>query len=510
MRFIFVSLIPLFLVALGSDCSGQQEEVRTPVPTQVTAPPSVPLPPSIHRDFYEKYDRYKEMAIADRRFKHRDIVPLIQKLKTPFRVQEAGRSIEGREIFKVMIGEGPVKVLLWSQMHGDEPTATMAIMDLFNFFSRSDEFDSFRSRILQEMTLIFIPMLNPDGAELFQRRNALGIDLNRDALRLQTPEGQILKRTRDELNADWGFNLHDQPTHIGAGLAPKEASISFLATAYNYEKDINETRGDAMQLISLLNEALQTYIPGKVARYNDDFEPRAFGDNIQKWGTRLILVEAGGLNQDPEKQELRRLHFMILLAAFEAVADRRYDSIPVEQYEQIPMNFRNQFLDLLVREVQVEKNGKWFTVDIGFSRNESSFNGYRDFYYRSAIADLGDLSIFYGYDELNGKGYQAVPGKVYPTVLQPETLKKQDVVQLLKQGYAAVRLTEMPGGRKARTQLPIKLLGPKEKLSSEILPGRDPALLLKKDGRVRYAVVNGFAFDLEKDAGRIKMMMEGL
>ena len=45
-------------------------------------------------------------------------------------------------------------------------------------------------RILSSLTLYVVPMLNPDGAERFQRRNAQGIDINRDALSLQTPEGQ--------------------------------------------------------------------------------------------------------------------------------------------------------------------------------------------------------------------------------------------------------------------------------------------------------------------------------
>ena len=44
--------------------------------------------------------------------------------------------------------------------------------------------------ILSSLTLYVVPMLNPDGAERFQRRNAQSIDINRDALRLQTPEGQ--------------------------------------------------------------------------------------------------------------------------------------------------------------------------------------------------------------------------------------------------------------------------------------------------------------------------------
>ncbi|MCB0617058.1 MAG: hypothetical protein KDC75_27265, partial [Phaeodactylibacter sp.] len=183
--------------------------------------------------------------------------------------------------------------------------ATMALLDIFNFFSASDGFDDLRRRLLNELTLYFIPMLNPDGAEKFKRRNAIDIDLNRDALRLQCPEARLLKKVRDETQAQWGFNLHDQSRYYGAGYDNATASISFLAPAYNLNKDINEVRGNAMQLIALLNQSLQEFIPDKVARYDDEFEPRAFGDNIQKWGTSTILIESGGLADDPEKQELR-------------------------------------------------------------------------------------------------------------------------------------------------------------------------------------------------------------
>ena len=149
-----------------------------------------------------------------------------------------------------------------------------------------------RESLLRELQIVFIPMLNPDGAERFQRRNALGVDLNRDALRLQSPEAQLLKAKRDELSADWGFNLHDQSRYYAAGNHPRTAAISVLAPAYNYEKEVNAVRERSMRMIGQMNAVLQAYIPGQVARYNDDFEPRAFGDNIQKWGTSTILIES--------------------------------------------------------------------------------------------------------------------------------------------------------------------------------------------------------------------------
>ena len=51
-------------------------------------------------------------------------------------VAEVGRSLAGREIYQLEFGRGPVKVFMWSQMHGDEPTATAALFDVFDYLRR--------------------------------------------------------------------------------------------------------------------------------------------------------------------------------------------------------------------------------------------------------------------------------------------------------------------------------------------------------------------------------------
>ena len=166
---------------------------------------------------YDTYKEFKESSLGERRIKHADIQPLIQKFKAnpKFEVQKVGESIQGRDLHLISIGEGESNIFLWSQMHGDEPTATMAIFDILNFLDAPD-FKQEKEAILSKLKLHFLPMLNPDGAEVFTRRNFLGIDINRDALRLQSPEGQTLKRLRDSLDADFGFNLHDQSTYYNA------------------------------------------------------------------------------------------------------------------------------------------------------------------------------------------------------------------------------------------------------------------------------------------------------
>src|SRR5690606_16547499 len=268
-------------------------------------------------EFYKHYERYKQEGLENRRFKHDQIIPLLDSLQASprFSVDEVGKSVLGKEIYLVTVGKGETTVLLWSQMHGDESTATMALMDIFNFFKATDELDPIREELLEKLTIHFIPMLNPDGAEVFKRRNALDIDLNRDALRLQSPEARILKNVRDSTNADFGFNLHDQNTRYTAGKANKPATISFLAPAFDEAKSINPGRENAMKLIVEMNNELQKHIPGQVAKYSDEFEPRAFGDNIQKWGTNTVLIESGGYANDPQKQYIRKLNFVAIMEA---------------------------------------------------------------------------------------------------------------------------------------------------------------------------------------------------
>ena len=142
--------------------------------------------------------------------------------------------------------------------------------------------------------------------------------------RQQTPEGIILKKVYDEIHADFGFNLHDQKTRYSVGNSFKSATLSFLAPAINYEKTVNPVRDNAIKLIGELYEILSSIIPGHIAKYKDDFEPRAFGDNFQRGGTSTILIESGGWKDDIEKQYIRKLNFITLLSSFRSIIEETY------------------------------------------------------------------------------------------------------------------------------------------------------------------------------------------
>jgi hypothetical protein len=352
------------------------------------------------------YSEFKEKSLTTRRFKHTDIVPLIGKVKDNpmFRTILAGHSTQGREIFLVKAGRGKTKVFLWSQMHGDEPTATAAIFDIFNFLSQKSQFQAEIKIILDNLELFFIPMVNPDGAQVYKRRNSLDIDLNRDAARLEAIETRLLKKLRDEICPEYGFNLHDQETYYTVGSTKYPATISFLAPSFNIEKSIDENRMKSINQIILMNNILQKYIPNCVGRYNDDFMPTAFGDNMQLWGTSTILIESGGYYDDPEKQIARKMNFLSVFASLFAIATMEQVDTDTKAYFQIPENKKDKLHDLIFRNATIKNQGREFRMDIAVRIKEINSSDFCGFETKGEIADLGDLTYFYSYKEFDTKG----------------------------------------------------------------------------------------------------------
>ncbi|MCU0470276.1 MAG: peptidase M14 [Arcicella sp.] len=371
---------------------------------------------------HDSHDVFKEKTITKRRFGHQTLVNRIEVLKQHklFDVSVATKSTEGRDIYLVKCGTGKIKVLLWSQMHGDEPTATMALMDIFNFltgehFQKTPEnapfLSLFREDLLRKCTFYVVPMLNPDGAEAWTRYTALGIDMNRDALALQTPEGRLLKQLVLDLKPDFSFNLHDKNRLYSAGQSGNLSTISFLATAFNQQEEVSSNRKKAMQVIVGMNQAIQSYIPNSVGRWSSEHEPRAFGDNIQLWGREwdgsLILIESGGRKNDPEKQYIRKLNFVALLTGFQSIINKSYKKNNLKEYQALPENSRAIF-DLIIRKATIRKGTITYQADLAINRTERPVKGKDYFTTSAAIEEIGDMSVFFGTDEIDASNMEII------------------------------------------------------------------------------------------------------
>jgi hypothetical protein len=291
------------------------------------------------RTWLDIAEQYRVDALDERRFTHEQFWEAVQPSleSDALRVNDIGRSIQGREIRAVTFGGGPTTVLLWSQMHGDESTATMALADIFRFMFEADE-HPLRRRLGESLSIVAVPMLNPDGAELFQRQNAVGFDINRDARRRASAEARALWAVRDSISAAFGFNLHDQNARTRAGPDGPQAAIALLAPPFNEDRDYNDVRSRARLVAAGMASLLAHGIPGRVAAYDDTFNPRAFGDLFQQAGTSTVLIESGALPDDPEKQRLRAITFAAIMGALDAIATGSYRNARAQVYEDLPRN----------------------------------------------------------------------------------------------------------------------------------------------------------------------------
>jgi hypothetical protein len=318
----------------------------------------VPPPPAAAALLEEVHARARASGLEDRTFSPErwwEVMEPFVEASEELRMEEVGHSAEGRPLRLVSFGSGPVPVLLWSQMHGDESTASMALADLIHWVAR-DASHPFLRELGERLTVHMLPILNPDGAARFQRRNAQGVDINRDARALATPEGRTLKAVRDRLEPAFGFNLHDQAVGTRVGTTDRGTAIALLAPPFNEARDVNPVRQRAMEVAAVIRTALEPRVGGYMARWDDTFNPRAFGDLMTAWGTSTILIESGGWEGDPEKQFLRKLNFIGILTALEAIATESYRDYPVELYASLPQNGR-RVGDLLIRDALIAVPG---------------------------------------------------------------------------------------------------------------------------------------------------------
>lgn len=273
-----------------------------------------------------------------------------------------GFSVLGKRVDVFTLGKGPIQILMWSQMHGNETTATKALADLFLFLA--DKNNKVSQTVLEHCTLTVIPVLNPDGAVAYTRLNHHQIDLNRDAQALTQPESKILREVFERVQPHWCFNLHDQRTIFSAGDNAVSATVSFLSPSADTERRLTPARVKAMQLIALLNQNLQTAIPGGVGRYSDAFNLNCVGDTFQALGVPTLLFEAGHFPEDYTREKTRELIFYSLVEALQGIVSEQYNSFTVDDYLSIPEN-KELFCDLLIQGLTTRDNVS-VTVEIQY------------------------------------------------------------------------------------------------------------------------------------------------
>lgn len=341
---------------------------------------------------------YKEESIQGRYLTLDSIEPLLQKLNTNNELKIIGKSVLEKPIYTYQIGIGKTRIFLWSQMHGNESTTTKALFDFLNVL-KSDSV--LAKQMLNTFTFCCIPMLNPDGATLYTRENANKVDLNRDSQILSQPESKLLRAVFDEFQPDYCFNLHDQRTIFGVSDTGKPATLSFLAPSYNEEREINDSRLKAINLIAGINDVLQTYLPNQIGRFDDSFNINCIGDTFQYLGVPTLLFEAGHFSNDYQREETRKFVFMALVSSFMILNENDIVDNGINKYLNIPQN-KVIFYDFIYKNIKINYDGNEIITNFASQykeeliENQICFNAY--------IIQIGDLDNYFGHFEYDAKG----------------------------------------------------------------------------------------------------------
>lgn len=351
-------------------------------------------------------NKFVQKKLNGRYITNQHIEPYLNALSCVFTLDVLGLSVNGQNIYRLRAGSGKQKILMWSQMHGNESTTTKALID-FMFFLKSKE--PLAQEFLRCFSFELLPILNPDGAKKYTRVNANGLDLNRDAFNCTEPESQLLRETYLNFQPDFSFNLHDQRTIFSAGNKKKSATISFLAPSYNEQRSLNQTRETVMKVASKIVENYSEDILAQISRFDDGFNINCIGDYLMYQNFPVLLIEAGHFAKDYQREQTRELVFEALIWALKTLKNNSLQSLLFDSYLNLAEN-QKQYCDVLIKTA---------TETFAFQYKEV----------------LKEAEIYFKLEPLEAETSQAVFGhqEIY---LSDFSLPKTDLkIELKKQGF---------------------------------------------------------------------------
>ncbi|MEN6521755.1 MAG: M14 family zinc carboxypeptidase [Armatimonadota bacterium] len=137
-------------------------------------------------------------------------------------VTKIGASTHGRAIYAVTItspgkpesiSTDRTRIAVLSGQHGDEPLPAYAMLDLLESFTHGEK--DISRQDLQNVIVVFIPVVNPDGFAAGTRLNGAGADLNRDWIKYSQPETsavtKLLEKFRPHILIDQHEWTRDDP-----------------------------------------------------------------------------------------------------------------------------------------------------------------------------------------------------------------------------------------------------------------------------------------------------------
>ncbi|ALG11378.1 M14 family zinc carboxypeptidase [Kibdelosporangium phytohabitans] len=154
MRVVVGTVLASLALGLVSPISAVAQPVQTLARPCSEEPRELPI---------NEFTDYRELQV--------ELDRLQRVSKGRIKVDPAGQSTRGRTIHRATVGTGPKVLIVSSEIHGNEKTGTDALLRVLDFLGTSES--AHAKRLRATITLVAVPKLNPDGAELDRRGNDL-------------------------------------------------------------------------------------------------------------------------------------------------------------------------------------------------------------------------------------------------------------------------------------------------------------------------------------------------
>ena len=121
-------------------------------------------------------------------------------------------------------------------------------------------------------------------------------------------------------------------------------------------------------MCSAVARTLEPFVPGGIGRYDEDWNPRAFGDNVTAWGTPVVLIESGGVPPGRPLTDLTRLNYVALLSVLDGLVRDDLAGETPDLYESLKRNEDGFWTDVLLAGGRVWQPGAGepYRADVAF------------------------------------------------------------------------------------------------------------------------------------------------
>lgn len=246
-------------------------------------------------------------------------------------MESIGKTQKGRDIFMVKIANGSsaedkMRVLYFGRIHGDEPGGTEGLL---HFVEQMTSNDSLRY-LLDKIDFYIVPMVNIDGGERMTRQTANGIDLNRDQVRMDSPEAVALRSMINRVEPHVTIDFHEyQPLKSTYSLVSSDILTVPWDVMFLTSGNPNVPNGVRQKIESLfLPEAEKNLVDNDYASHTyytpkkttqgvtlnmGGSSPRSTSNSLSLSNTYSILIEGRGIGLGRSSIS-RRLKLIYVLA----------------------------------------------------------------------------------------------------------------------------------------------------------------------------------------------------